>query len=133
MARCSACNRITIGGYKAGADRFCSLPCFTASPLNGFCADCAKATTDESPGGTFTFNTFGTRLSFVRDRCPECHSIVQTKAICGFFIPLIPLGRYRVIYVSGSRYVGRRLRRGASPVPARSGQASGGPTEIQPR
>jgi hypothetical protein len=110
MARCVTCNTIIVGGYRSGEDRYCSLPCFTASPLGNFCPECVDATTPDSPGGTFTFNTVGTRLFFADDRCPKCHSIVQRKAVCAFFLPVIPLSRYRVIYVSGGRYLGRRLR-----------------------
>lgn len=110
MARCSVCNKMIVGGYRDGEERFCSLVCFTASPTGGFCEACMLATTSESPGGTFTFNTFGTTMAFARDRCRTCHSVVQAKAICAFLIPLIPLSRYRVFYVAYNRYVGRRLR-----------------------
>jgi len=109
VTRCLVCRRAMMGGYRAGSDRFCSLPCYTASPVGGFCKSCLASTSDASPGGTFTFNTFGTRLFFARDRCPECHSIVQRKAVCLLFAPLIPLGSYRVIYVNAKQYVGRRV------------------------
>ena len=110
MTRCAVCQRAMAGGYRAGADRFCSLPCYTHSPT-GFCKACLASTSNDAPGGTFTFNSIGTKLFFANDRCPECHSIVQRKAICALFIPLIPLGTYRVIYVGPSRYVGRKVVR----------------------
>ena len=117
MTRCAVCRRSMVGGYKSGSDRYCSLPCFTASPVAGFCKACLAATSDKAPGGTYTFNTVGTRLFFAADRCPECHSIVQKKAVCALFIPLIPLGKYRVIYVDSKRYIGRRVVAGAPTVP----------------
>jgi hypothetical protein len=110
MSRCANCNTMMMGGYRAGDDRYCSLPCYTASPQGNFCEDCMDATTADSPGSTFMVNTVGTRMCFSRDRCPKCHSIVQRKAIVALYIPLIPLAKYRVIYVRGGRYVGRRLR-----------------------
>jgi hypothetical protein len=110
MARCGTCNTLMIGGYRSGNEQYCSLPCYTASPLGGFCQDCLDATTADTPGGSFTFNTFGVRLYFAGKRCPKCHSIVQRKAVCAFYIPIIPMARYRVIYVGGNRYLGRKLR-----------------------
>ena len=110
MARCTNCNTVMWGGYKSGEGAYCSLACYTASSLGDFCPECLAATTSDSPGGTFTFNSVGTRLFFSRDRCPKCHSIVQRKAVCALYIPLIPLAKYRVLYFGGNRYVGRKLR-----------------------
>jgi hypothetical protein len=80
---------------------------------DGFCARCRSETTDESPGDTFTMNFVGTSLIGDSDRCPACGSVVQTKWY-RLFIPIIRLGRYRVIYSEkdpfSSRYVGRKLR-----------------------
>ena len=80
---------------------------------DGFCVACSARTTSESPGGTFTFNLIGTRLLGSRDRCPACGSIAQRKWFC-FLLPVIPLGRYRIIYLEhghwSTRYVGRKLR-----------------------
>jgi endogenous inhibitor of DNA gyrase (YacG/DUF329 family) len=108
MTKCSVCGKRMVGGYKAGAERFCSLQCYTYSPSGTFCKACLDSTSLQSPGGTFTFNTIGTRLFFSRERCPSCHSIVQRKAFCALFVPLIPLGTYRVIYTGPSQYIGRR-------------------------
>ncbi len=80
---------------------------------DGFCVTCRAQTTDESPGGTFTFNYVGTRLIGFRDICPYCGSVVQRKWFC-FVLPLVPLAKYRVLYLeeggSYRRYVGRKLR-----------------------
>ena len=56
-----------------------------------------------------TLNRIGTRLYGGGSRCPVCDSIVQNKFFCLFFIPVIPLGQYRVRYVSPNRYLSRRL------------------------
>lgn len=140
MARCNSCDKLMLGGYKEGEQRFCSLPCYTRSDLRGFCADCVSQTDARSPGGTFTFNTFGTRMFFSRDRCPKCHSIVQTKAVCAFFAPVIPIAKYRVIYTGPSTYVGRRLVRASAisalkptSAPQAGPAAAGAPESIRPK
>ena len=109
MTKCAVCRKRMMGGYKVGTDRFCSLQCFTHSPTGTFCQACLDSTSPQSPGGTYTFNTVGTRIFFSRDRCPSCHSIVQRKAFCALFVPLIPLGSYRVIYTGPTQYIGRRV------------------------
>src|ERR1700730_5024724 len=109
MTKCAVCSKRMIGGYTLGTERFCSLQCYTSSPAGTFCKACLDATSAQSPGGTFTLNTIGTRLFFARERCPSCHSIVQRKAFCVLFIPILPLGTYRVIYTGPTHYVGRRL------------------------
>lgn len=106
-----------VGGYRAGEERFCSLPCLTASSAQSFCEACVDATTPKSPGNTFNIQSFGTRMYFAKHRCPTCHSVVQTKAICVLFVPIFPLGRYRVIYFSQTAFAGRALREGRPPEP----------------
>jgi len=81
---------------------------------DGFCASCRSRTTDESLGDTRTVNfVLGTRLIGHDDRCPACGSVLQTKWL-QIILPLIPLGRYRVIYLErgllSGHYIGRRLR-----------------------
>ena len=87
---------------------------------DGFCGDCRSQTTNESPGNTRSVNfIFGTRLFGFGDRCPACGSVIQIKWIW-IGLPIIPLGRYRVIYLDGNyditlayhqRYIGRKLKK----------------------
>jgi len=51
----------------------------------------------------FTFNGFGTGLYGSRDPGPD-GSVVKTYALCGLFIPLIPLSAYRVMDHGGGSY-----------------------------
>jgi hypothetical protein len=112
MRRCKVCNTIVVGStLRDGADSFCSLYCFTKSTTPGFCKDCLDATTPKSPGSTYLYNGIGTRLLFAKDRCPTCHSVVQTKFFVLAIIPLIPLGRFRLIYTDRLKYVGRQVVR----------------------
>jgi hypothetical protein len=84
---------------------------------DGFCTRCRSQTTDESPGNAYSVNFVGTKLIGGPDpyQCPACGSIVQTKWFW-FFVPIVPLGSYRIIYLEkemfSSRYVGRKLRKG---------------------
>jgi len=78
----------------------------------GFCRACHAATTNESPGSTFTLNfVFGTRFLGWSSQCPKCESVVRWLWFW-FVIPLVPLGRYRIKYLSEGlvtdRYIGRR-------------------------
>lgn len=91
---------------------------------SGFCQACLDETTSETPGNTTTYNIFiGTRLIGLGAACPACGSVVQTKYFC-LFVPLTPLARYRIIYLSRSRYVGRRLRSDYGATLQGPGQAS---------
>jgi len=78
-----------------------------------FCANCLSQTLDDSPGSTGTINLIGTMLLGRRDWCPVCGSVVQRMWFF-FFLPIVPMSRYRVIYLKGgffsaTRYIGRRL------------------------
>ena len=86
--------------------------------VDGFCQRCRSSTMDEPPGNTTTVNlVFGTRLTGHDDKCPTCGSVVQTKWVW-IGIPIIPLGKYRVIWTGPAKgwlhvtqpYIGRRLR-----------------------
>lgn len=78
--------------------------------LMGFCESCLADTLPEDAGSTSTFNGMGTRLYSFSDECPECQSRVQHLFFCFLWIPLVPLGRFRVKYCAPQRYFSRRLR-----------------------
>jgi hypothetical protein len=95
-------------GYRENGDRFCSLPCLTYSENEGFCEKCLAETRNSPPGELATVNLIGVGLHGTGDRCPACHSIIQTKWIQVLF-PLIPLKKYRVIYTGPEQVIGREL------------------------
>jgi hypothetical protein len=81
---------------------------------DGFCASCRSQTTDESPGNTQTVNfVFGTRLIGHDDVCPVCGSVEQMLWIM-LIIPLVPCGKFRVLYqnkdMRSTRYISRKVR-----------------------
>lgn len=107
MDRCTKCNKMLfISRFKDGDQRYCSLECLTANETGYFCEKCIEKTTNQSPGNTALVNyTMGTYLVGSSDRCPICHSVIQTKKFM-----LIPLGGYRTLYVGPNKYIGRKLR-----------------------
>jgi hypothetical protein len=74
----------------------------------GFCYRCWAQTTDESSGLTVTVHFIGTRLLGNDERCAICSSVVQTKWFC-VVVPIVRLGRYRVIHAVRGQYLARRL------------------------
>jgi hypothetical protein len=110
MPACTICGVPVAGSYRRDGDAiFCSLACMTKNATGEFCERCLADTIDASPGGMFTFNLVGTNLIGGKERCPDCHSVVQRK-VFQFVIPLVPLKRYRVLWVSPVEYRGRELR-----------------------
>ncbi len=107
--KCSNCGSRVVWGPRDELGVYCSKECQNFRHFPGFCQKCADATTAESAGSTTTLNGIGTRLYGGGLRCPVCSSIVQTKYFCLIFIPIIPLGKYRVRYVSPNRYLSRKL------------------------
>ena len=75
----------------------------------GFCAQCTAISTDKSSGGTYTINGIGTKLYGSQDRCPTCHAVTQTHWITLVYLPVIPLGKYRVKQVTPGRFLSRKL------------------------
>jgi DNA-binding NarL/FixJ family response regulator len=82
----------------------------------GFCGKCEAETTYESAGGTATFNGIGTKLydSARADVCQYCGSRRATKFLTLVYVPLLTLGRYRVIWspkklFGSQRYLSRKL------------------------
>lgn len=68
-----------------------------------FCEDCLAATTERSAGNLFAFDLLGraflgTTLMHPREQCPQCYSVIETRWLVLFFIPLIPMGSFRVYY-----------------------------------
>ena len=115
MARCAYCEQlILVGGTASGERRFCNARCesrfLALQQQPGFCAGCIASTLDESAGGTFVLNGFGTRMYGSAERCTQCASVRQTKFVTALFVPVFPLGSYRVKYIGPRRYLSRKER-----------------------
>lgn len=81
-----------------------------------FCDLCLSATSAKSPPSTRRVNGIGTAFWESRTRCPTCGSIDARVWFTILFLPVIPLGRYKIIYLQprrsllrATRYVGRRV------------------------
>lgn len=75
----------------------------------GFCSSCVATTADDS-AGSITVNGIGNILYGSGDLCETCGSVVKTQWLCFLFIPIFPLGTFRIKYVAPERYISRRVR-----------------------
>lgn len=96
------------GSFTVGPDGTVVVPkeAPPGSRAAPFCVACTGATTSESAGGAFRLNGFGTTILGRADPCPECGSVVARKWVTLFFVPVGPIGRYRVIYTSRGLFGG---------------------------
>ncbi|TCC61202.1 hypothetical protein E0H73_18325 [Kribbella pittospori] len=76
-------------------------------PADLFCGRCTAMTEFATAPSTFTVSMIGTSLLGWGSRCRECGSDGRVLWLI-FGIPLIPLGRYRVISAGGGEYYGRK-------------------------
>jgi len=106
---CVNCNGMVIKGIETERGVFCSAECRDNAAHPGFCAQCTSISTEKSSGGTFVVNGIGTRLYGSGDRCPTCGAVTQTHWITFVYLPVIPLGKYRVKKVTPSRFLSRKL------------------------
>lgn len=114
---CTNCRTLILfGGERDMGGLYCSWQCRTwywqvRLGLPHFCDHCLAETTDQSSGSTYSLNGTGTSLFGWQRPCPQCNSAVRTKCACLFFIPLIPLGTYRVKFSTPSQFISRKLVR----------------------
>lgn len=106
---CVNCNGMVLTGITTDRGVFCSSECrdFAAHP--GFCPACTAISTEKSSGGMFVVNGIGTRLYGSKDRCSVCGAVTQTHWITFLYLPVIPLGRYRVKKVTPAKFLSRKL------------------------
>ena len=108
--KCKNCGVRLITGKRDQNGIFCSTPCrlYYANP--GFCKSCDASTTTESAGSTTTINGIGTKIYGSKSPCSQCGSVIQTKFFCLIYIPVIPLGKYRIKWATPSRYISRKVK-----------------------
>lgn len=121
MTRCGHCKaRIVFGGVRTQGQRFCGDSCadkvFPRPPL-AYCPDCLSETNDRRPPELWTLNGWGTRLLTDRSvpTCGACGSLGGRVWVTAFFIPVIPLGQYRLLFKRGTWMSSRFLARGYDP------------------
>jgi len=107
--KCSNCQSRVLSGHRNEQGVFCSRECQSFFAYPAFCPACAEATTDTSSGSTYTLNGIGTKLYGRAEPCSICGSVRQTLWFCFIFVPLIPLGKYRVKYMSPGRFASRKI------------------------
>jgi endogenous inhibitor of DNA gyrase (YacG/DUF329 family) len=108
--KCNNCGTRLITGKRDQNGIFCSTACQNFYRCPGFCQWCDADTTPKSAGSTFTMNGIGTSMYGSKSPCPKCGSIIKIKWLVVFFIPVIPLGKYRFKWVTRGRYISRKLK-----------------------
>jgi len=109
--KCSNCGSRVIRGVTDDRGTYCSKACRGWAAFPQFCDRCKSASSDISSGGTATFNGIGTALYGSGDPCPTCSSVIKRLFFTFVYIPLIPLGKYRVKHVTPSRFLSRKIVR----------------------
>lgn len=107
--KCSNCGSRVIRGITDTTGTYCSNVCRTFAAYPDFCERCKAASINVSSGGTATINGIGTKLYGNGDPCPTCSSVIKRKFFCFVFIPLIPLGKYRVKNATPTRFFSRQI------------------------
>jgi tetratricopeptide (TPR) repeat protein len=83
--------------------------------VHPFCGPCTDETIAWLAPDTETVNGIGTLFYGAADPCSRCGSVVKRLYFCVLWIPVWPMGRFRIITLSSSltgsraRYVGRRF------------------------
>jgi hypothetical protein len=109
MAKCQNCGGRVWGRPRDKLGVFCSITCRNNFINPGFCKSCIAATMPGSAGDNLTINGIGAMFYGKRDCCKICGSVVRSRWFCVLFIPLFPLGTFRVKYVAPNRYLSRQL------------------------
>lgn len=108
--KCTNCNsRILAGGRRDRNGIFCSATCQSYYRQPYFCRDCLLETSPKDAGSCSSLNGCGTMLYGSGSRCEVCNSIIQTKFITLIYIPVFPLGKYRILWSTNSSYLSRKL------------------------
>ena len=112
---CQNCGGLVLFHRHESGGVFCSSVCRQFHNRPGFCEACLKETHEVGAGGTRTVNGFGTSLLGRSAPCPNCGSVIQRLFACALFIPILPLGRFRVKHCSPGHYFSRRMRKAGEP------------------
>lgn len=112
--KCTNCTTRVVMGKRDENGIFCSTICQHFYRYPGFCKSCSGSTTDDGAGSTYTVNGIGTKIYGGKDPCQECGATIQTKFFVVLFIPLIPLGKYRMKWCSPTQYISRKVIKNAN-------------------
>jgi hypothetical protein len=125
LGRCDNCGSAGLLLHHGAGANLCSRECLDwATGPKTFCQKCIAETTEETPkdndtyvirmlpGATFGHRVNGIGRTFVgkSDRCQTCHSVVSHATFTALFVPVAPLGRYRVLYSSPTTFYCRKLK-----------------------
>ena len=100
MKSCKGCGTpILWGGCEHDSVWYCSEICLDGARGAQFCEECKIETLPITTGYLHRTNGMGFSLWGKRSKCSKCHAVVSRVWYTFFFFPLLPLGRYRVLYI----------------------------------
>lgn len=109
---CTNCKAvIAFGAIRDEDGVFCSEHCQRFYRHPGFCQACTDATLPRSAGDVTQTNGIGSAFFGGGDECTVCGSRVQSLWYTLYFIPVFPLGKFRVLYVGPKRILNSGARR----------------------
>lgn len=110
--KCDCCgSRIISGAVREENGVFCSVNCQKFDLHPSFCESCVESTLAEGSGDMGTVNGWGTRFYGSTDHCETCNSEIRRKYFTVCWIPVIPLGRYRVLHVGPMNFFSRKCKK----------------------
>ena len=114
LKTCTHCGVFAITlPFRDGLGRtYCSEACmqWLGEGPRTFCKKCLFETVAQSSGNLHTINGIGTAFVGSTDPCPTCRSVLRRVWFTVLLVPIVPLGRYRVMEMSPQQFVSRRLR-----------------------
>ena len=91
-----------------------SLGIIDSIPAEPFCDICQINTVPVATGNLFTFNLIGETFIGRSNACPRGGS-VESYMFFMFFVPIIPLGKWKVKYLSRRRFLARKIMNSSFP------------------
>ena len=79
-----------------------------------FCQSCKSSSDDISAGDVLSVNFIGRYFLGSTNRCPHCDS-TERNLYFSMFVPILPLGTWKVKRVGRSRILTRKLSAGSIP------------------
>jgi hypothetical protein len=91
---------------------YCSAVCmeWLGEGPRTFCEKCLLETTVQSSGNLHTVNGIGTGFVGTSELCSGCRSVIRRVWFTFFFLPVVPLRKYRVMQISPQQFLSRRVR-----------------------
>jgi len=113
LKRCTHCRvfAVTLPHRDKLGRTYCSDACMQwwGDGPRSFCEKCSFETDPQASATLYSFHLVGTTFVGKTAPCGDCRSVVRRVWLTVFYLPVVPLRRYRVIQVSPEAFLSRRL------------------------